>query len=122
MTRPILEGFLNQLHDNTPNLLASTIVSVDGIALAWLLSRHINPDRVGSMSAALLSLGSRAAKELECGHLKQVVVEGDDGFTVLVQAGEQTVLVTTASAQAKLGLILVNTRDTVKQIRQLGQY
>ena len=101
MTRPILEGFLNQLHDNTPNLLASTIVSVDGIALAWLLSRHINPDCVGGMSAALLSLGSRAAKELECGRLKQVVVEGDDGFTVLVQAGEQTVLVTTASAQAK---------------------
>ena len=41
MTRPILEGFLNQLHDNTPNLLASTIVSVDGIALAWLLSRQL---------------------------------------------------------------------------------
>ena len=50
MTRPILEGFLNQLHDNTPNLLASTIVSVDGIALAWLLSRHVNPDCVGGMS------------------------------------------------------------------------
>lgn len=122
MTHPILESFLNQLHDNTPDLLASAIVSVDGIALAWLLSRHINPDRVGGMSAALLSLGSRAAKELECGRLKQVVVEGDDGFTVLVQAGEHTVLVATAHAQAKLGLILLNTRDTVKQIRQLGQY
>lgn len=122
MTHPILESFLNQLHDNTPDLLASAIVSVDGIALAWLLDRRTNPDRVGGMSAALLSLGSRAAKELECGHLKQVVVEGDDGFTVLVQAGEQTVLVATARAQAKLGLILLNTRDTVKQIRQLGQY
>ena len=122
MTHPILESFLNQLHDSTPDLLASAIVSVDGIALAWLLNRRTNPDRVGGMSAALLSLGSRAAKELECGRLKQVVVEGDDGFTVLVQAGEQTVLVATARAQVKLGLILLNTRDTVKQIRQLGQY
>lgn len=117
MTHPILKLILNQLHDANPDILASAVVSIDGIAMEWILRKDTNPDRVGGMSAALVSLGAQAAKELACGRLKQVVIEGDDGFTVMVQVGDDAALLVTARSQAKLGLILLNVRETVQAIK-----
>jgi bifunctional DNA-binding transcriptional regulator/antitoxin component of YhaV-PrlF toxin-antitoxin module len=62
------------------------------------------------MSAALLSLGERAAEGLGRGELSQVYVEGEEGTVFLVSADDEAVLVAVAARGAKAGLMLFEVR------------
>ena len=76
--------------------------------------RHSPPDmdedRVAAMSAALLSLGERAAEGLGRGELSQVYVEGEHGTVFLISADDEAVLVAVAAKGAKVGLMLFEVR------------
>ena len=69
------------------------MVSFDGLPMASALPPGMDEDRVAAMSAALLSLGERAAQGLGRGDLSQVYVEGDNGTVFLVSADDEAVLV-----------------------------
>jgi hypothetical protein len=62
------------------------------------------------MSAALLSLGERAAEGLGRGELSQVYIEGESGTVYLVSCDNEAVLVAVAAAGAKAGLMLYEVR------------
>jgi hypothetical protein len=70
----------------------------------------MDEDRVAAMSAALLSLGERAAQGLGRGELSQVYIEGDTGTVFLVSADNEAVLVAVAARGAKVGMMLYEVR------------
>ncbi len=86
------------------------MVSFDGLAMAAALPAGMDEDRVAAMSAALLSLGERAAEGLGRGELSQIYVEGENGTVFLVSADDEAVLVAVASRGAKVGLMLFEVR------------
>lgn len=63
-----LQQILNDLNGSTADIEASALISTDGLMMASALPQGMDEDRVGAMTAALLSLGDRAAKELAVGH------------------------------------------------------
>ena len=82
----------------------------------------MNEDRVAAMSAALLSLGERAAEGLGRGGLAQVSIEGEEGTVHLLAAGEDAVLVAVTGLGAKAGLVLFELRRTCAALaRELEQ-
>lgn len=95
---------------------AAAVVSADGLPMASALPPHVEEDRLAAMSAALLTLGERAAEGLGRGELGQVFVEGQDGYVVLMAAGPHAVLVVITSKRAKIGLALFEMRRTAAQI------
>ncbi|HES75863.1 MAG TPA: hypothetical protein ENO09_02510, partial [bacterium] len=95
---------------------ASAIVSTDGLMMAALLPGNMDEDRVGAMSAALLSLGDRTAKELARGSLEQVLIKGDRGYILMTHAGEDAVLTVLAKPQAKLGLIFLDVKRAAESV------
>lgn len=107
---------LQDLHASSSDILASALVSNDGLPIAFRLPEDVEPDRVGGMTAAMFSLGGRAAREMKVGKMQQVMVQGDDGLIVLIQASAESSLIITAKQEAKLGLVLLNARQAVKQI------
>lgn len=114
----MIELALQELNTSSDEITASALISSDGLPIAMALPSGVVSDRVGGMTAALLALGNRATRELRCGKMTQITVRGDDGLIVLVQAGEESLLMITAQEEAKLGLILVNAQKTVKQISE----
>src|SRR6185437_14089740 len=70
----------------------------------------MDEDRVAAMSAALLSLGERAAEGLGRGSLSQVYIEGEHGTVFLVSAQDEAVLVAVAAKGAKVGMMLYEVR------------
>ena len=58
----------------------------------------MDEDRVAAMSAALLSLGERAAEGLGRGGLSQVHIQGESGGVWLLAAGDDAVLVGVSAA------------------------
>jgi len=101
---------LQELQMNTPDVEATAIVSVDGLAMASSLPGGIEEDRVAAMSAAMLSLGERIASELGRGMLDEVYVKGEHGYVVLRAIGEEAVLTVLARQQTKLGLLFLDMR------------
>lgn len=110
---------LKDLEAGTPDIEASAIVSVDGLIMASALPQDVEEDRVAAMSAAMLSLGERTAQELNRGKLDQVFIRGEDGYVLLMNAGEDAVLTTLVRKDAKLGLIFLDMKRAVEELAKL---
>lgn len=114
-----LASALNELMENSQEVQAAALVSLDGFTMASALPDGMQEDRVGAMSAAILGLGERAAAELGRGALSQVFIEGESGYVVLISAGDRAVLTALADIEAKLGLVLYDMRATAIQIGEI---
>lgn len=110
---------LYNLQANASEIEASAIVSVDGLIIASALPAGSEEDRVSAMSAAMLSLGERIAIELGRGNLDQVYIKGDKGFVILMSVGEEAVLTALAYPNAKLGLVFLEMRRAVNNLKNL---
>jgi predicted regulator of Ras-like GTPase activity (Roadblock/LC7/MglB family) len=105
-----LDRAIHGLLAQTPEIEAAAVVSFDGLPMASALPQSMDEDRVAAMSAALLSLGERAAQGLGRGELSQVYIEGDAGTVFLVSADDEAVLVAVAAKGAKVGMMLFEVR------------
>jgi len=101
-----LDRALADLLAQAPEVEAAAVVSFDGLPMASALPATMDEDRVAAMSAALLSLGERAAEGLGRGSLNQVYIEGESGTVFLVSADDEGVLVAVAAKGAKVGMML----------------
>ncbi len=114
-----LVASLDYLMEHSPDIQAAALVSLDGFTMASALPSGMQEDRVGAMSAAILGLGERAAAELGRGHLSQVFIEGQDGYVLLMAAGDRAVLTALADPGAKLGLVLYDMREAADAIGEI---
>jgi uncharacterized protein len=111
-----LDAVLTTLLSQAPEMEAAAVVSFDGLPMASALPPGMDEDRVAAMSAALLSLGERAAQGLGRGDLSQVYVEGESGTVFLVSADDEAVLVAVGARGAKVGLLLFEVRRAAQAV------
>jgi predicted regulator of Ras-like GTPase activity (Roadblock/LC7/MglB family) len=111
-----LDRVLADLMGQAPEVEAAAVVSFDGLPMASALPAGMDEDRVAAMSAALLSLGERAAQGLGRGDLNQVYVEGQTGTVFLVSADDEAVLVAVGARGAKVGLMLFEVRQAADRV------
>ncbi|MFI5299250.1 MAG: roadblock/LC7 domain-containing protein [Polyangiales bacterium] len=114
-----LNKVLRGLQSSSPDIEASALISDDGLMIASALPQHVDETRVAGMSATLSSLGTRAANELERGDVEEVLVRGKNGYAVMLASGSGTLLLVLASKQAKLGLVFLDMRRAVEDIRKI---
>ena len=107
---------LDEFIRSSPDVEAAAIVSFDGLPMASALPDDLEEDRLGAMSAALLSLGEQAAMGLGRGQLNQVFVEGEHGFVFLMSTRDQAVLAAIARRTAKIGFMLYEMRRAADRI------
>jgi hypothetical protein len=69
--------------------------------------------------SATLSSGSRAASELERGEVEEVLVRGKNGYAVMLRVAAAQLLLALANKQAKLGLIFLDMRRAVEDLRKV---
>lgn len=114
-----LDRALADLLAQAPEVEAAAVVSFDGLPMASALPVTMDEDRVAAMSAALLSLGERAAEGLGRGSLSQVYIEGEHGTVFLVSADDEAVLVAVASKGAKVGMMLYEVRRAAEVVAEV---
>jgi predicted regulator of Ras-like GTPase activity (Roadblock/LC7/MglB family) len=114
-----LAAALDDFLATSPEVEAAAVVSADGLPMASALPPHVEEDRLAAMSAALLTLGERAADNLGKGELAQVFVEGSNGHVILMSAGANAVLVAVTARGAKAGLILFEMRKAADRVRSV---
>ncbi len=114
-----LEGVLNELQGSIPEIEACAIVSVEGLPIVSALPPDVDEAKVAAMTAAMLTLGEKAAMELGKGILEQVNVKGVDGWLLVVAAGLNACLTVSTTANAKLGLIFLDMKRAADKISDM---
>lgn len=119
MRTDMFQQTLEDLNGSTADIEASALISTDGLMIAAALPQGMDEDRIGAMSAALLSLGERTAKELGRGALERVLIQGERGYVIMSSAGPEAVLTVLAKPNAKLGLIFLDIKRAAQTLSQL---
>lgn len=119
MKADLLTSVLTELNGTSGDIEASGVISTDGLMMASVLPVGMDEDRVGAMSAAMLSLGDRTAQELKRGGLEQVLIKGDKGYVLMTYAGHEAVLTVLAKPNAKLGLIFLDVKRAAESIAEM---
>ncbi len=119
MRADMIDSVLSELNGSSADIEASGVVSTDGLMIAAQLPAGMDEDRVGAMSAAMLSLGDRTANELARGDLEQVLVKGNNGYVLMTYAGKNAVVTVIAKSSAKLGLIFLDIKRAAADISKL---
>jgi predicted regulator of Ras-like GTPase activity (Roadblock/LC7/MglB family) len=119
MRSEMLSSILSDLNGSSTDIEASAVISTDGLVMADLLQGDMDSDRVGAMSAAMLSLGDRTAEELNRGVLEQVLIKGDNGYILMTHAGNEAVVTVLAKKDARLGLIFLDVKRAAENIAKI---
>jgi len=114
-----LDDVLKNLLASIPEVQAAAIVSIEGLPIASALPQGIDETRIAAMTAAILSLGERAAQELNKGVLELVFVRGENGYIISMSAGATAVLTISTSKNIKLGLIFLDAKRSCDKISKL---
>ncbi|WP_199508424.1 MULTISPECIES: roadblock/LC7 domain-containing protein [unclassified Psychrobacter] len=110
---------LEDLNSGSTDVEASALISNDGLVIASALPSNVDEDRVGAMSAALLSLGDRAGRELARGSMDRIMIQGEQGYVIMTSAGDEAVLTIMAKPNAKLGLIFLDIKRAASALANL---
>ncbi|MHA1684585.1 MAG: roadblock/LC7 domain-containing protein [Promethearchaeota archaeon] len=114
-----LEDILKNLTASIPEILSAAVVSVEGLPIASMLPQGIDDTRMAAMTAAMLSLGERAAIEMNKGSLEQILLRGENGYLIVMSGGPNAVLTVSATRDVKLGLIFLDCKRSCEKIATL---
>jgi len=70
------------------DLEALAVVNAEGIKVAFFSEKGTDPDLLSAVSSAILSTGRMESNNLAHGDLEQVLIRGEEGFTILASADE----------------------------------
>ena len=113
----VLQNFVS----GTTDVQGAAIVTPDGLPLAASLPGGMDEERVSAMSASMLSLGERIGMELARGTIDRIFVEGNKGFGILTGCGEDAVLLVLASESAKQGLLMLEIKRVLAELKLILQ-
>ena len=114
-----LADILNNLRSSSPDIVGAAVVSIDGFVMASVLPSERDEDVLSAMSAAMLGIGERIARELMHSDMRQLFVKSDAGYVVLNAAGAEAILVTLLNAKAKLGLVFLDAGRAAKAVGEI---
>lgn len=112
-------SLLRTLSGKVDSVRSTAVVTFDGLMVASVLAEGISAERFGAMCASLLSLSTRAAREVERGDLRQVIIEGEQGPMLLSRAGNLGVLAVASDPTPNLGRLILESKSTAAALAEL---
>ena len=104
LTRDIVEPILQEIKKHE-GVDATAVVSRDGILVGAEIPPEVHGETFAIMSATMLGAAITANSELNKNMPSKVIVESDDGFTIVAGAGINSILVVSAKGTDKAKLL-----------------
>ncbi|MHA1229751.1 MAG: roadblock/LC7 domain-containing protein [Candidatus Helarchaeota archaeon] len=113
-----LQKLLSNLESHT-ELEATAVVTLEGMRIACAVSGDLDADVYSAASAALVNLGETTLKQLNHGTLKEIIVRGDDGYTILTRAGSSYMVVGSCKIGSRMGYYLALLHRFCKKVEEI---
>ncbi|MDY6795879.1 MAG: roadblock/LC7 domain-containing protein [Actinomycetota bacterium] len=114
-----MNSILRELRSSLQEIEAAVLISSDAMALASDISDESDEEMIGALSASVLSMGERAARELNRGDLDQVYIKGAQGYLLLMHCGPDALLSLLVKPEAKLGVVFMEAKRTAEELSKL---
>lgn len=112
-----INSLLQNFVTSTGDVEGAALVTPDGLPLATSLPGAMDEDRVSAMSASMLSLGERIGRELARGSIDRIFVEGEQGYGILTSCSDDVVFLVLASRAAKQGVLMLEIKRAVEDLK-----
>ncbi len=113
-----ITAILKEFEEKTPGVEASTLVTSQGLPIASALpTDDVDFDMlIAAMTASIMSVGVRATDELERGELEQIIIQGDNGYTVMTFVSEDAILTVLTKKETNLGFLFFQSKIVAQKI------
>lgn len=110
---------MSALNKQSPDIEASSLAMKDGLPLAITPSDELDEDRLGGVTAAILSLSEQLATISSRGTIEQIFVKGETGNMLITSPEENTFLTVFLKPTANLEQMSSHTRYAANIIREV---
>ena len=114
-----IKDVLNRYRSISTDIFGASVITMDGFMVASVTLSEIDEGLVGGITAALLGVGERIAKEMMNSKMTQMFVKSEKGYIICNNISDETVLVSLVNAEAKLGLIFLEIRRILPELTNL---
>ncbi|MFX0058751.1 MAG: roadblock/LC7 domain-containing protein [Candidatus Hodarchaeota archaeon] len=111
-----IDDALKKLVRAIPDVKAVSLLSNDGMPLAFILPEEIDDLKISGIAAALLSMSELASVDMQKGSFNQLYIKGTDGYLLLLEVGPNHALLISASNDVRLGMLLFETNLLIERI------
>lgn len=115
---PRIVAILQELR-RIPDVIAVAVARRDGLLIAHVLPRSMDPKRIAAMAASIVGTSEMAAGEMGLGQFFQSIVDSGSGKMLATGAGEEGILITIVRTDANMGLVLLSVGKAVQAISDL---
>jgi predicted regulator of Ras-like GTPase activity (Roadblock/LC7/MglB family) len=123
ISQPILDKLMRTLEvlESSTDLEGTAIVSKTGLRIASSEATEVEWDIYSASPATLISLGEKISQGLEQGELKDVVIKGTQGYTIILvgDADNDFMLFTRCKKGYKLGYYFHKIRKAFREMESL---
>jgi predicted regulator of Ras-like GTPase activity (Roadblock/LC7/MglB family) len=114
-----IQEILTRVVNESGDLNGAVVVSNDGLIMGSVLGGAVDGNRIGAVSAGLLSLAGRSAQQLNQGDLVQTLIQATNGNIIAVRSGNNASFVGLTGTNVNLGMVFLECGDAAKEIGQI---
>jgi len=111
-----LNFLLRELMQKIDGLESAALVSREGLIVSAVLEEGISDMHIAAMSAIILSTCERVLMELKKGALDICIIQGSEGKFLVMQCGDDYIIVGVLAEDARMDLAFVNMRATTNRV------
>ncbi len=113
----ILQGSLEKLTGDDPDIQGAAIVSPDGLILVSSTKDHDMNDRIAAMTSEMLAAGNMTVRELDFGSLYLNMVFGTLGGVIVRGIDDEMVVTVLVARTANVGKVVMLVNATVARLK-----
>ncbi len=110
---------LKSLMQKVEGIQSAAVVSREGLTVTSILDANVQAMHIAAMSAIIMSTCERILVELNKGELDVCIIQGSAGKFVVMEAGQDYIIVTVLKDDARMDMAFVEMRKTSRQIADL---
>jgi predicted regulator of Ras-like GTPase activity (Roadblock/LC7/MglB family) len=114
-----IKDVLNRYRSVSTDIFGASVITMDGFMVASVTLSEIDEGLVGGITAALLGVGERIAKEMMNSKMTQIFVKSENGYIICNNISDETVLVSLVISEAKLGLIFLEIKRILPELMKI---
>ena len=116
----LLAEALAGLLESSSDIQGAAVVGNDGLTYSVNVpQRDLDENLVGASSAAILSLGKRSVKQLNCGDFNQALIRGEKGNIIVAALDENTLFVGLTGNNVNLGMAFAEVSGMTQALAEI---
>ncbi|MHA1871731.1 MAG: roadblock/LC7 domain-containing protein, partial [Promethearchaeota archaeon] len=107
--------------ETSTDLEGTAIITKEGLRIASSTNAEVQSDAHSASPSVLISLGEKFIRDLQYGNLTEILISGEEGYTIIIVGDEHTnfILISHSKKASKLGYYFHRLRKAYKLLSDL---